>query len=178
MSSILYLYLDFIFQALAAAFVATAFAMLFAVPRKYLSYIALGGFITKFIRTILFVDFGVEIAVATFFACAVSSLLFIYFAPKLKAPRPIFTTAVIIPLIPGLDAYIALLALYQVIDGTSYEIANNAGLIIHHLMRCFSILLSICLGIAVPPLFFYRYRHQGGKRNKIRVQILSVLKRV
>ncbi len=178
MSSIFYLYLDFFCQGVTAAFVAAAFAMLFAVPRKYLSYIALGGFITKFIRTVLFIDFNVEIAVATFFACAVSSLLFIYFAPKLKVPRPVFTTAVIIPLIPGLDAYTALLALYQVIDGTAIEIANNAGLIIHHLMRCFSILLSICLGIAVPPLFFYRYRHQGCERSKIRIQILSVLKRV
>lgn len=178
MSSVLYTYLDFAFQGLIAGFVAAAFAMLFAVPAKYLSYIAVGGFITKFLRTALFIDFNVEIAVATFFACAASSLLFIYFAPKLKVPRPVFTTAVIIPLIPGLDAYTALLDLYQVIDGTSTEIATNAGLIIHHLMRCFSILLSICLGIAVPPLFFYRYRHQGHPRNKIKVQVLATLKRV
>lgn len=170
--------LDYSCQGAAAAFVAAAFAMLFAVPMQYLSYIAMGGFITKFLRTLLFTGFNVEVAVATFFACAVSSLIFIYFAPKLKVPRPVFTTAVIIPLIPGLDAYTALLALYQVIDGTAAEIATNAGLIIHHLMRCFSILLSICLGIAVPPLFFYRYRHHGQARNKIRIQILSVLKRV
>lgn len=170
--------LNYLCQGAAAAFVAAAFAMLFAVPRQYLSYIAFGGFVIKVIRTVLNVGFNMEVAVATFIACAVGSLIFIYFAPKLKVPRPVFTTAVIIPLIPGLDAYTALLSLYEVIDGTSYEIAHNAGIIIHHLMRCFAILLGICLGIAVPPLFFYRYRHQGHSRSKFRIQILSSLKRV
>ena len=63
--------------------------MLFAVPRQYLSYIAFGGFVIKVIRTVLNVGFNMEVAVATLIACAVGSLIFIYFAPKLKVPRPV-----------------------------------------------------------------------------------------
>ena len=46
-------------------------------------------------------------------------------------------------------------------DRSSMNLINQnqeAYLIMHHGMRCFGIMLGISLGIAVPPLFFYRYR--------------------
>ena len=50
------------------------------------------------------------------------------------------------------------MTLFNVIDAPSSFIGDNAYLIVHHGMRCFAILLAICLGIAIPPLFFYRGR--------------------
>ena len=145
-------------EGISAAFIAVAFAMLFSVPVRYLKYVALGGLMTRVLRTLLFNGLGIEVAIATFIACCVTSLYFIYQAPKLGVPRPVFTVASIIPLIPGMDAYTCLMSLYSVIDAPVNEIAQNAYLIIHHGMRCFAILLSIALGIAIPPLFFYRFR--------------------
>ena len=142
----------------AAAFIAVAFAMLFAVPARFLPYVALGGALTRMLRTALFSGAGTEVAVATFLSCAVTSLLFIWVAPRLCVPRPV---ASVIPLIPGMDAYTCLVALYGVIDDPQRLIDQNAYLIVHHGMRCFAILLSICLGIAIPPLFFYRLRSNG-----------------
>lgn len=142
----------------AAGFVAVAFAMLFAVPLRYLGYVALGGVVTRVLRTILFQGMGIEVAIATFIACSVTSVMFIAIAPRLGVPRPVFTVASIIPLVPGIDAYTCLLTLFNVIDDPSSFIGNNAYLIVHHGMRCFAILLSTCLGIAIPPLFFYRCR--------------------
>ena len=104
---------------------------------------------------------GLAAGFITFIACCVSSLLFVYVAPKLGTPRPVFTVASIIPLVPGMDAYTALLAMYKVIETGQQEISLYSYLIIEHGMRCIAILLAICLGIAVPPLFFYRYRHGG-----------------
>ncbi len=147
-----------IMEGAAAGFVAVAFAMLFAVPLRYLGYVALGGIVTRVLRTMLFQGMGIEVAIATFIACSVTSVMFIAIAPRLGVPRPVFTVASIIPLVPGIDAYTCLLTLFNVIDDPSSFIGNNAYLIVHHGMRCFAILLSICLGIAIPPLFFYRCR--------------------
>ena len=88
----------------AFAFIAVAFAMLFSVPVRYLKYVALGGLMSMVLRTLLFNGLGIEIVIATFIACSVTSLYFIYQAPKLGEPRPVFTVASIIPLIPGMDA--------------------------------------------------------------------------
>lgn len=148
-------------EGLSAGFIAVAFAMLFSVPTRYLRYVALGGMMTRMARTLLFQGMGVEIALATFLACCLCSLYFIYQAPRLHVPRPVFTVASIIPLVPGMDAYTCLMSLYGIIDAPSELIVQNAYLIMHHGMRCFAILLSMCLGIAIPPLFFYRYRRIG-----------------
>ncbi len=147
-----------VLEGLAAGFVAIAFAMLFAVPMRYLPYVGLGGLVTRVFRTFLFTGVGMEVAVATFIACSITSVMFIAIAPRLGVPRPVFTVASIIPLIPGMDAYTCLVTLFSVIDDPSSFISDDAYLIVHHGMRCFAILLSICLGIAIPPLFFYRGR--------------------
>ena len=136
-----------------ASFIAVAFAMLFQVPVKYL-----GGAVTRCLRTFLFLGCGLEVVVSTFIACSVTSLLFIYIAPKLKVTRVIFTVASIISLIPGMDAYQCLIATARIIEDSQTELVQEAYLIMHHGMRCFGIMLGISLGIAVPPLFFYRYR--------------------
>lgn len=145
-------------QGGSAAVISTAFAMLFSVPMRYLKYIAMGGCITRVTRTFLYNGMGVEVVLATFLACALTSLVFIYICPKVKVPRPVFTVASIIPVIPGLDAYSCLLALVQVIEDPQMTVVNDAYLVLHHGMRCYAIMLAIALGIAVPPLFFYRYR--------------------
>lgn len=73
-----------ILEGLAAGFVAIAFAMLFAVPMRYLTYVGLGGLVTRVLRTFLFTGVGMEVAVATFIACSVTSLMFIAIAPRLE----------------------------------------------------------------------------------------------
>lgn len=148
------------FEACAAAFIAPAFAMLFSVDRKYLIFILFGGFITRFVRSLLFLSLHMEIAIATFLAVSLTSLIFVYLGPKLKAPRPIFLVASIISLIPGMDAYNALLALIELIDATSpQDISTSANIMLSHGIRAMTIMISIALGIAIPPLFFYRYRY-------------------
>lgn len=146
-------------ETVFAGFIGPAFAMLFAVPRRYLPWIALGAMVTRFLRTFLVMQ-QTEIVVATFFACAVTSMLFILIAPRLQVPRPVFTVASIIPLIPGMDAYNALISMMSIIDGgdTDFMVAN-LSILFQRGLRCGAIMLAIALGIAVPPLFFYKYRH-------------------
>lgn len=147
-------------QTACASFIAVAFAMLFQVPFKLLPLVALGGAIVRFSRTLLFEGFHTEIVVATFIATIVMSMMFIFISPKINVPRQVFCVASIISLIPGMDAYSCLIGLSHLIDATPSEITPLCYEILHHGMRCFSIMLAISFGIAIPPIFFYRNRYR------------------
>lgn len=152
-------WLRVLFELLAAGVIGPAFAMLFTVPVRFLALIGVISALTRGIRAFL-VAANVEIVVATFLACCVCSLVFIYFGPKLKAPRPIFTVPCIISMIPGVDAYNALLSLMSVIENTDQSLLlGNVAQLFHRGMRSVGIIFAIALGLAVPPLFFYQYRH-------------------
>ena len=151
--------LNLCLQTVCAAFIAVAFAMLFAVPRKLLLYIAISGAQVRFVRTLLLNGFDVPIVVTTFIACAVMSIGFIFVAPRIEVPRQVFTVASIISLIPGMDAYNCLVSLATLIHlNESVNVNHELLSIFHHGMRAFAIMLSISLAIAIPPMFFYQNR--------------------
>ena len=135
--------------------------MLFQVPFKFLPLVAL---IVRFSRTLLFKGFHTEIVVATFTATIIISVMFIFISQKINVPRQVFCVASIISLIPGMDAYTCLIELSHLIDATPDEITPLCYGIFHHGMRCFSIMLAISLGIAIPPIFFSRNRYRRRKK--------------
>lgn len=153
MNQVTLLILDFIMST----FPAVGFAMLFAVPKRYLIYVAFGGGIAHLSRTIFMTGFDFGIVVATFLSSIIISLIFIYVGPKLKVPRPVFTVASIIPIIPGKYAYTTLLSIIYLhnydTDYTKYveQFFQNG-------MTTLAVMLAMGLGIALPPLFFYRNR--------------------
>ncbi len=145
--------LDFLMSALPAV----AFAMLFLVPVRYLKFVALGGAVAHLTRTLAMDFLGCGIVTATFIASATISLLFIYIAPKLRVPRPVFTVASIIPIIPGKFAYLTLISAIQV-----HNLSHNHDIYVTEFFRngmlTLAVMFAIGLGIALPPLFFYRNR--------------------
>lgn len=152
-------WLNVLYQALAAGVIGPAFAMLFTVPGRYLALIGIGSAITRGARA-LFMQMNIEIVVATFLACCICSLIFIYFGPRLRVPRPIFTVPCIISMIPGVDAYNALVSLMNVIETVdAQQAADNIATLFRRGMRSTGIIFAIAIGLAIPPLFFYKYRH-------------------
>lgn len=152
-------WLNVLYQSMAAAVIGPAFAMLFAVPARFLALIAAVSALTRGARAFLVLS-GMEMIIATFIACAICSLIFIYFGPRLRVPRPVFTVPCIISMIPGLDAYNALLALIHIIESTNSELLNhNIAILFRSGMNALGIVFAIAVGLAVPPLFFYKYRH-------------------
>lgn len=146
-------------HAFAAGFIGPAFAMLFNVPLRFLPLIALMSAATRGLRE-LFVTYQISIIVATFMACCICSLILIYFGPKLRVPRPILTVPCIISMIPGVDAYEALLALLSISESMQHsELTQQITTLFHSGMRAIGIIFAIAVGIAIPPLFFYKYRH-------------------
>lgn len=152
-------WLNVLYQALCAGVIGPAFAMLFTVPGRYLTLIGLCSAITRGCRAML-VCMNVEIVPSTFIACCICSLIFIYFGPRLRVPRPIFTVPCIISMIPGVDAYNALVSLMNVIESENNAILNDQIYVLFRSgMRSIGIIFSIAIGLAIPPLFFYKYRH-------------------
>ena len=71
-----------------------------------------------------------------------------------------YSVPCIISMIPGVDAYNALLALLSISEAIDHqELTTNITLLFHSGMRAIGIIFAIAVGIAIPPLFFYRYRH-------------------
>lgn len=140
-------------EGIFAAFASLGFAMVFNVPKQTLRYCALGGFLVYDLRTIfLSLNFGIEIS--TFIASAIIGLIALFWSRKYKIPRPVYTVASIIPILPGTYAFSAMIAL---IDINRY--GANAQLIeifIHNGLKAVAVLFAITFGLVLPSLYFIR----------------------
>ncbi len=145
---------DFIFSSIPAV----AFAMLFNVPAKYLPLAALGGSLAHITRTICTSYLGIGIVGASFIASSVISVLFILIAPRICVPRPVFTVASIVPIIPGKFAYLTLLSLIKMHENIGAESSEHVVSFFENGIITSFVMLAIGMGIAMPSLFFYRNR--------------------
>lgn len=152
---------DFVFellaQALLAAAAAVGFGLSFAVPAPVLVFCAAGGALGRGLRFALGpAGAGMPLEWATLVAAATVSLLAIWGAQRLRAHPKAFTVAAMIPMIPGVQLFTALIAVAQMQrQGVSPELlasAIEAGLASAH------VIAALAVGLAVPGLLFYRRR--------------------
>jgi uncharacterized membrane protein YjjB (DUF3815 family) len=142
-----------------AAVPAVGFAMIFNVPKEALKYCALAGAIGHSLRFSLYkfdlpLTGPLPIELATFIAAGVVSLIGVYWAQKWRAHPKVFTVAAMIPMIPGVYAFTALLALVEIErKGYSEALLRTA---IDNGLKAFFIISAIAVGLALPGLLFYR----------------------
>jgi uncharacterized membrane protein YjjB (DUF3815 family) len=136
-----------------AALSAVGFALVFNVPRSALVYCAAGGAIGRGGRYLLVVA-GVPLELGTFIAAAVVSLLGVYIAQRMRAHPKVFTVAAMIPMIPGVPFFTALLAVVEIQRrGLTPDLLNTA---ITSGLRAAFVVAALAVGLAVPGLLFYR----------------------
>jgi uncharacterized membrane protein YjjB (DUF3815 family) len=140
-------------EAFFASIASIGFAMVFNVPKHTLVYCAIGGAITYITRTIcLHAGFGIEIS--TFLAATFIGIVALYWSRKYLIPRPVYTVASIIPMIPGTYAFSAMISL---VDMNSHGVTEQLiGLFIFNGLKAVSILGAISFGLALPSLYFIR----------------------
>lgn len=140
---------------LFAAIPAVGFAMVFNVPLHILKFCALGGAIGHVLRTFLLqAHFSIEWS--SFLAAMTVGFIGIYWARHQRAYPKIFTVAAIIPLVPGVYAFNAVIALVQ-INSQGYSEALFVVLLNNGLKSMF-ILGALVIGLTMPSLIFYRRR--------------------
>lgn len=138
---------------LFASIPAVGFAMVFNVPKNALLYCAGLGALGYGSRFVLMHN-QVSIEWATFLAATLVGWLGIWVAQKLKANPKVFTVAALIPMIPGVLAFKAMIALVE-INNTGYSVELMTVLIENYLRAMF-IIAGLALGLAMPTLLFYR----------------------
>ena len=144
-----------LWDAFWSAIPAVGFAMLFSVPPRFLKYCAVVGALAHSMRAVL-MHYGLPIEWATLAASSFVSLVFVYLSRRLLAPRPVFTVACIIPMIPGKFAFNTIIAILSMNSaGVSGHLINAA---IENGLKTLFILMALSFGLAIPPLIIYRNR--------------------
>ena len=142
-------------QMVLAALPAAGFGMAFNVPVGALGYCAAGGALARGLRFAL-VEAGVPIELATFMAASTVSLISVYVAQRWRAHPKVFTVAAMIPMIPGVPFFTALIAIMEIqrkaMTPELLATAINSGL------RTAMIVAALAVGLALPGLLVYRKR--------------------
>ncbi len=138
-----------------AAIPAVGFAMVFNVPQKMLVYCAVGGAIGHGFRT-LTMQFGLPIEWASLAATTLIGFIGLYWSRKHLIPRPVFTVAAAIPMIPGSYAFATMLGLVEMnAGGFTYHLFQT---VIENGLKTLFILLALSFGLAIPSILIYRGR--------------------
>ncbi|WP_413111227.1 threonine/serine exporter family protein [Thaumasiovibrio sp. DFM-14] len=134
---------------------ALGFALLFNVPTKALKYCAMGGAVGHMMRYLL-VDLGLSIEMASFLAASCIGFLGVYWSQRFLAHPKVFTVAAVIPMVPGVFAFKAMIALVE-IDQKGFSPDLLAALM-ENLLKASFIIAGLAIGLALPGLLFYRRR--------------------
>ena len=147
------LIIKMILEAIFASIASVGFAMVFNVPKHTLIYCAFGGAITYIIRT-LSLHIGLGIEISTLIASTFIGILALYWSRKHLIPRPVYTVASIIPMIPGTFAFSAMISL---VDMNSHGVTPELiEVFIENGLKAVAILGAISFGLALPSLYFMR----------------------
>lgn len=151
MELILQLLDDMIFAAIPAV----GFALIFNVPPKALIYCAFLGALGHGFRTLL-LHFDVQLVLGTFLAAGLIGFIGVQISQHYLAHPKVFTVAAIIPMIPGIYAYKAMIAIVQINSyGASPELFQQ--MTDNFIKTCF-LLGALVFGLALPRLLFYRQK--------------------
>ncbi|KAB0286075.1 threonine/serine exporter family protein [Vibrio fortis] len=138
-----------------AAIPAVGFALVFNVPQRALVYCALGGAIGHGSRYLM-MHFGVPIEWATFFAATLVGMIGVHWSHKLLAHPKVFTVAALIPMVPGVFAFKAMIAMVE-INNMGYT-PELVAMLMENFLKAMFIIAGLAIGLAVPGLLFYRRR--------------------
>ena len=131
-----------------AAIPAVGFALVFNVPPKALMYCAILGALGLY--------FGLPIVFSPFFATCVIGFIGVHLSHRYLAHPKVFTVAAIIPMIPGVQAYKAMIAIVQIHHyGFSDKLFEK---MISSFINTSFILGALVFGLALPGLLFYRQK--------------------
>lgn len=151
MSSII---LQYILNAIFSAIPAVGFGMVFNVPKDSLMKCAYGGAIAYCTRE-FFMDIGFALELATFFASSIVGMVALYWSRKYIVPRPVYTIASIIPLLPGNPAFSAIINLINMnAHGVTPELI---AMFVDNSLKTIIVLGGIGFGLALPSLYYIRY---------------------
>lgn len=143
-------------ELIPAAIGTVAFAVLFAIPKKYYPYCAAIGAAGWLLYRMMTETAGATIFEATFLATALVVLLSRFVSVTERCPATIFVTAGIFPLVPGVGIYWS--AYYLVTNEFQLAAANG--------FSALQTIVGIVLGIVFIFELPHRFFHLGKKADR------------
>nr|ELR5211590.1 threonine/serine exporter [Providencia rettgeri]ELR5215313.1 threonine/serine exporter [Providencia rettgeri] len=138
-----------------AAIPAVGFAMVFNVPARALKYCALLGAIGYGSRIVL-IEFGLQIEWASFVSAILVGVIGIQWSRWWLAHPKVFTVAAVIPMFPGISAYIAMISVVKISQfGYNSELIE---VLVTNFLKASFIVGALSIGISLPGLWLYRKR--------------------
>lgn len=146
--------LEYVLNAIFAAIPAIGFGMVFNVPRHTLIYCGIGGAIAYSSRAFL-MDLNIPLELSTFIASTIVGIVALKWSRKYIIPRPVYTIAAIIPLLPGTYAFTAIINLISMnAHGVTPELI---AIFFDNSLKTIIVLGGIGFGLALPSLYYIRY---------------------
>ncbi len=100
-------------------------------------------------------DINIPLELATFLSSTIVGIVALYWSRKYIIPRPVYTIASIIPLLPGTYAFTAIINLISMnAHGVTPELIT---MFIDNSLKTIIILGGIGFGLALPSLYYIRY---------------------
>ncbi|MDD3079898.1 MAG: threonine/serine exporter family protein [Paludibacter sp.] len=145
-----------IFDGLLAAVAAIGFAVISNPSWKAVFVSALLSAIGHSLRYFLMKS-GIEISVATFVAATTIGLLSVLFARLIHCPAEVFSFPSLLPMIPGMFAYKAILSAMKFMQSTHHEMDKFYMMdFFRNGMTTVFIMLALVIGVSLPVLLFPR----------------------
>lgn len=127
--------------------------LMFNLPMRYIGLCLLMtalGFGSK----TLMANFGIQLAVATFFGAMFSSFVGVHFAQRHGLPPKALIVPSVICLMPGIVAYKAMVSMVQ-IGYFGFEMSLFVQMMTYFFEAIF-IISALVLGLSIPGILFYR----------------------
>ncbi len=152
-------------DALFAAIAGTGFALVSTPSRRSLPLVALLAALGHALRFVMQETLGANITIASFVAALVIGFLSVPLAKRLRCPAGLLSFPSLLPMIPGMYAYKAVLALVYFMSEDIADQAQLAESIIAFFYNGLTALFVMCalvIGILIPLQVFKRVHFTRG----------------
>ena len=159
-------------DACFAAVAAAGFALVSQPPRRALPYVALLAAVGHALRFLLMEGFGFGISIASLPAALTMGCGSVLLTRYLHMPAEFFAFPALLPMIPGMYAYKAILTLIQFMDATDAVVRTER--LVTMFQNAFTAMFVMCalvIGTLIPLYTFgkesWLMRHLGRRGGKV-----------
>ena len=139
------------FKAFWCGFAAFGFGVLFNAPPRTLFAIWTGGFLAGFVKfALLHAIPGSGVIICSFIAAFIVGAASVPVAHSRDVPPMIFAIPSVIPLVPGVFAYRAMLGLMKLTGNIGIEYSQVISETVHNGVITLFVIMALSLGVAVP----------------------------
>ena len=137
-------------KAFWCGFAALGFGVLFNAPPRTLFAIWAGGFLAGFVKFASLSQTGFGVIFCSFIAAVIVGIASIPVAHSRHVPPMIFAIPSVIPLVPGVFAYRAMLGLMKLTGDIGSEYSQVISETVHNGVITLFVIMALSLGVAVP----------------------------